>query len=139
LILVLKKCNSYLSALSWLSSLKELDWNIGYQIKVSKIKEKRSLDQNRLYWLYLTCISHETGNDKNDIHEYCKEKFLIYRDIVIFNDVIKITGTTTNLDTKMFNEYLENIIRFAGELGITLPNPSDKNFEHFKEHYNQYL
>jgi hypothetical protein len=86
-----KKVNSSLSALSWLNSLKELDWNIGYEIKVSKIENKRSLDQNRLYWLYLTCIEKETGNDKDKIHYFFKHKYIDKQQFEIFGEIRKRT------------------------------------------------
>jgi hypothetical protein len=137
---MLKRVNSYLSALSWLSSLKELDWNAGYEIKVSKIEKKRSLDQNRLYWLYLTCISQETGNDKNDLHEFFKRKYCFWNEINMFNESLITIKSTTTLTTKQFTEYLEKIVIFASqELGITLPNPDDLKFKEFEEYYSQYL
>jgi hypothetical protein len=137
---MIKKVNSYLSALSWLSSLKELDWNIGYEIKVAKIENKRTLASNRLYWLYLTCISQETGNDKNDLHEFFKHKYCYWNEINMFNESLITIKSTTTLTTKQFTEYIEKIIIFAcTELGITLPNPDDIKFIQFEEYYLQYL
>jgi hypothetical protein len=142
---MLKKVNNFLSALSWLNSLKELDWNIGYEIKVSKIENKRSLDQNRLYFLYLGCIGQETGNDKDQLHEFFKAKYLGIETIELkFSKsqdyYINICKSTTKLTTKRFTEYLEKIVIFAStELRITLPNPDDLRFKEFEEYYSQYL
>jgi hypothetical protein len=137
---MIKKVNSYLSALSWISSLKQLDWNIGYEIKVSKIKKKRSFDQNSLYFLYLGCISQETGNDKDQLHEYFKQKYLGYNHYNLLNEHVIKTKSTTELTTKQFTEYIEKIVIFASqELNIILPNPSDLQFKEFCNYYSEYL
>ena len=47
-----------------------------YDVTVVRHRERRSVDQNRLLWLWIKCISDETGQDKDDLHEYFKQKFL---------------------------------------------------------------
>ena len=47
-----------------------------YDVTVVRHRERRSVDQNRLLWLWIQCISDETGQDKDDLHEYFKQKFL---------------------------------------------------------------
>ena len=103
-------------------------------------KEKRTLDQNRLYWLWLSCIAKETGNDKDDLHEYFIYKYLNPELIQVFEKMIYKRLSTTQLDTKQFTEYLNKIQIFANtELAIELPNPEDKKFEEFYEYYKNYI
>ena len=103
-------------------------------------KEKRTLDQNRLYWLWLSCIAKETGNDKDDLHEYFIYKYLNPELIQVFEKMIYKRLSTSTLDTKQFTKYLNKIQVFANtELAIELPNPEDLKFAEFYEYYKDYI
>ena len=103
-------------------------------------KEQRTLEQNRLYWLWLTCIAQNTGNDKDGLHEYFVSKYLQPELIQVFEKMIYKRLSTTLLDTKHFTEYLNKIQVFANtELSIELPNPEDLKFAEFKDYYEKYL
>ena len=41
-----------------------------YNITIKKASEKRSIPQNDLMWMWLTCIERETGTPKDDIYMY---------------------------------------------------------------------
>lgn len=111
-----------------------------YKIEIKELKKRRSLPQNKLYWLYLTCIEQETGQDKNDLHDYFKKKWIKPEVKEVFGEQIVKDRTTTKLDTSLFKQYVDKIIVFANtELNITLPDPNDRNFEHFLIHYSKFL
>lgn len=111
-----------------------------YDINIAVHRERRTIDQNRLLFLWINCISGETGQDKDELHIYFKHKFLDQDFIRVFGQQIYITPTTTTLDTKQFTDYLNNIRVFAAtELGITLPNPEDAIWAQFHETYNNYI
>ena len=102
-------------------------------------KEQRTLDQNRLYWLWLTCISQNTGNDKDSLHEYFILRYLQPELIQVFEKIIYKRLSTTLLDTRRFTEYLNKIQIFANtELAIELPNPEDKKFAEFYKYYKNF-
>jgi hypothetical protein len=123
-------------AVDYLNSL----FDKGKRVKVDVAKEKRSLNQNRLYWLWVACIEQETGNDKNNLHEFFTLEFLPLIQQMVFKKLIYKRTSTTTLDTKQFTEYLNKIQIFSStELGLTLPNPEDVQFEHFYNHYKDYL
>ena len=90
----------------------------------------RTISQHRLYWLWVTCIEQETGNDKETLHEYFKQEFLGRQSVQIFNTEVYPLRSTTGLNTKEFTDYLNKIQVFASsELGIVLPNPIDLQFQ----------
>ncbi|MDR1897996.1 MAG: recombination protein NinB [Prevotellaceae bacterium] len=113
-----------------------------YIVKVKRKRKRklRTIDQNRLYWACLSCIMHETGNDKDVLHEFFKQKFLgtqsrTFR-LMDCEYSVAIPASTTKLNTKEMTFYLERIRQFASaELGIVLPEPEDRYLEEF---YNQY-
>ena len=139
--------------------LKNTDWqkltdyigkliNLGngkkYIVEIKLKRDRRTIDQNSLYWLWLKCIMNETGQHKDDLHEYFKKRFLgvethkIELASVIYSfDVAK---STTKLDTKEMKYYLDRVQQFANsELGIILPNPEDLQWEEFYNHYKNFI
>jgi hypothetical protein len=118
-----------------ISYIKRLDIKKVYTVEITERRIKRTISQNGLYWLWLTCISHETGNDKDNLHEYFKVKYLIPESRIIFGQSIEVR-TTTDLNTIQFKYLLDNIQVFAStELAITLPDPNDKRWEEFYDYY----
>ncbi len=119
-----------------IAQIKRLDLKKVYTIEITERRIKRTLSQNNLYFLWLTCISHETGNDKDDLHEFFKQKYLTHIRTVIFDRFWVDRISTTDLNTIQFKEFLDHIQQFAStELAITLPDPNDKRWEEFYDYY----
>ena len=111
-----------------------------YEVVISKKTSKRTLAQNRLYRLWLNCISAETGNDTEMLAEYFKNKFLYIRHRIIYGEHISVVPSTTTLTTEEFKDYLDKIQQWASsEQGIILPNPEDLYFNQFAEKYKNYI
>lgn len=120
--------------------IKDLPEGKSYTADVKLRREKRTIDQNSLLWLWVNCISDETGNEKNALHEYFKAEFLGFTEIVVFGKIQKHINSTTGLDTKQFTHYLEKIKIFAAsELGIVLPEPSDRYWQEFYDKYKLFI
>ena len=81
-------------------------------IKLSPDNKRRTIDQNKLYWVWLTLIEEETDQLKEDIHAYFKKQFLS-RVATINNKKETLIGSTTELNTKEFTEYLEKVANVA--------------------------
>lgn len=111
-----------------------------FEVEIKQKRPIRSIPQNKLYWLWLTCIMHETGNDKTDLHKFFSEKYLPKNIHEVFGEQILKTISTTILDTKQFTDYLERVQQFANvELGIVLPNPEDLHWQEFYEQYRNFI
>lgn len=87
---------------------------------VKKHVKTRSLNQNRLYWHFLSLIEEETGNGANEMHQYFKRVLLKPVFIKVFDKEIKIPASTRELDTKEFTDYIARIEEITG---IACPNP----------------
>ena len=117
------------------------------QIDVSKrryigilkvFRNNRSLNQNSLYWMWLTCCEKEseTGYDKDDFHLMFKKKFLPWIIKSIDDVTVEKLASTSKINTKEFTEYLDKIqIYAASTLGVNLPEPGDAAWESFYTHY----
>lgn len=111
-----------------------------YDVNVSLKREKRTINQNSLYWLWLTCIADETGNDKEILHSEFRKMYLPKKSGHFFGDVVELPVSTTSLDTKQFTEYLYKIEVFVSqELGIILPHPEDLAWDSFYQTYKDRL
>ena len=122
-----------------ISQIKRLDLKKVYTVDITERRIKRTISQNGLYWLWLTCISHETGNDKDDLHDYFKKKYLEPEDSKLFGETF-LRWSTRDLTSNMFKFYLDKIHGFAStELAITLPDPEDKRWEEFYDYYKDKL
>jgi hypothetical protein len=109
-------------------------------IKIEPKKQVRSLPSNRLYWLWLACISDETGSDKDELHKHFGLMYLPKVEVRLFDQSKYKPISTTKLDTIQFKNYLDKIQIFAStELGISLPNPNDLIFDQFVEKYKDYI
>ena len=91
-----------------------------------------------MYWLWLTCIQDETGNDRNDLHEYFKQILILPQETAIFGNFIEFRSTK-KLSTSQFKEYLDMIQAKMSIEGIVLPNPEDLIWDSFYEHYKDKL
>ena len=107
-----------------------------YTITIKRANEKRSIPQNDLMWMWLTCIERETGTPKDDVYMYYCKKYLM-KTIQIGNKMERIYNTSSKLNMEQMTEFLNKIqVDAATELGITLPKPEDRFFEQFYAQFN---
>ncbi len=107
-----------------------------YEISINLQREKRSVSQNALYWLWIACICEDTGNSKEMVHRELRMKFLPH-----FSGKLGIEPTsTTTLDTLQMKKYLDEVNLWAAEyLGIVLPDPEDKYWAEFYDKYKHLI
>jgi len=125
--------------LNRLENLFRLIPNGEHVITVSKQQKRRSIEQNRLMWLYFVCIEHETGTSKETVHDYYCELFL-RKSITINGKNVIVTSGTSKLTTEQFTDFLNKVqADAASEFGISLPNPDDLRWKEFEEQYKQFI
>lgn len=122
---------------NFINKLKQLDLaNVRYVASVVEKKQSRSTMQNNLYWAVLQEISNqlEVNNKKfsaDSWHEYFKQEYLpdavyeLVKDPETYqkweqlpNGSRRLKGSTTDLTTKGFSEYMEQIYAFATSEGV---------------------
>jgi len=88
-------------------------------------KMTRSQKQNAYMWgVVYKIISGDTGYSADEVHQLMGEKFLSYE-----KKGKKFVLSTTTLNTKEMEGYLEDIRRFASmELSIDVPVPNETPF-----------
>lgn len=100
----------------------------GYKILIESITQARSNNQNRYMWYVFNLIALETGNSKDDIHDFYVQKFLkIEKEIL--GEKVMFFGTS-KLDTKQFEEFMTSVREHAQEfLNILVPLPNEVIYE----------
>ena len=116
--------------------INRLDISKLHTVEVLKKNANRSISQNSLYWLWLTCIESETGTERIDLHEITfKPRYIIPKKVMVLGKEEERVSTK-DLDTKQFKEYLDKVQIFAStELSITLPLPEDLHWQEFYDYY----
>lgn len=105
------------------------------EITIQKLKSTRSLQQNRLWWLYVTIIAKEVGYSKEEMHEILKFKFLKREKVdEKTGEVFEYIGSTTKLNKTEFADMVTDLIRFAAEtFNIILPLPGEQSEMNYGE------
>jgi len=113
-----------------------------YFIRIETSRGKRTLQQNKLFWLYVSCLADQYGWSKDSMKTYlcnrfCKKKYTYPNKETGEVMESEAVCSTTELNTKQFSTMIENIRQFAhDELHVNLPLPEDKVFELFEKTYN---
>lgn len=95
-------------------------------VDIKPFKNIRSLNANRYYFACLELIASELGyTDPTDLHKLFKGMFLPKREIVMNGKTYYLSGSTTQLSTAEFMEYIEKIRIEIGQMGVELPNAED--------------
>lgn len=104
------------------------------------LKKKRSLSQNRYYWgVIIMMLAREIGEDKDSMHDVLRYKFHSVKKILPDQSIIVIGQTTTNLDTKGFENYLKVIRNWAmQEMGFSIPLPNQVTEEMLNQYEKEY-
>lgn len=101
-------------------------------------RKNRSLRQNALFWMWMRCIADETGNDVDTLHNHFCTKYLGWYGCEVMGEYHRKVPGTKNLDTKEFDEFLENIrIDMMNNQNIILPDPEDQGWDEFYTKYGK--
>ena len=97
----------------------ELDLSNAWEVEVKPFAFNRSTQQNKRYWALIKELGDFLGYDEGEMHELCKYKFLSYK-TELLGEEIPVIPSTSKLTIKEFVSYLNQVERFAVELGFTL-------------------
>lgn len=116
-------------------------------VRIEPEEKKRTQRQNKYLWgvVYKYLVDNDPGyfcNEETErllkgrgiamneiVHEFCKAQFLPPLELAI-GGVMKITKSTAKLNRQEFNDYVENIRRWAAnELQVFIPDPYAAGYE----------
>jgi len=99
---------------------------VNVELIIRKKKKHRSLQQNKLWWLYMGMLGEYLGYDKDAMHEICKFKFLKKEAVDETTGLIfEYIESTSKLSTVDFMELIEKLYQWSSEtFNVTLPPPN---------------
>jgi len=118
----------------WLDTISNGD----YVMTVERVQKPRSNPQNKLMWVWFTCIaqawSEATGRSftRENVHDaYCQ----LFLPVTMPNGQ-NLPGSTSKLSVDAFTDFLNKVQADAAtEYGIQLPNPDDARFAQFAKDF----
>ncbi len=117
---------------------REWNWEHPVQWKVSRYSGKRSLSQNNLYHMWCgemaeSFASRGADVDKERMSLMLKNKFLGTEDVVVSNTVIEgQVRHTSNLSPGEMCEFMDQVLAWALDCGVTLTCPADSEYMKLK-------
>lgn len=101
-------------------------------VKIERKYKKRSNPQNRFYHgvvvqeVKLGFLNVGYDMKADEVHHFLKQKFNILQIPGVGGEVIEVPGSTTDMTTVQFMEYVERIAQWAAEyLGVVIPAPNE--------------
>jgi len=111
-----------------------------YRLIIKPWKEKRSLSQNSLMWLWngdvATAVNLHSSSKltEEDLHEFLKDMFCPAKPVTVLG-ITKMVKSTKLLDSEEMTFYLRRIEVWCIERGIKLRIPANSEY-HAKGHDN---
>lgn len=98
------------------------------EVRIQKLKSKRSDQQNRYWWAIVTILSNELGYTKDELHEILKFKFLKRSKVdEKTGEIFEYLGSTATLNKTEFSDMTSELIRWSAEtFSIVLPIPGEQ-------------
>jgi len=97
------------------------------QVRIEKLKSKRSIQQNRYWWLAMTILGNELGYSKEETHQLMKFKFLKRERVVEkTGEILEYIESTTTLSKSDFADMVSEMVRWAANMGIIIPLPGEQ-------------
>ncbi len=101
----------------------------GRRVKVSvgRVQPGRSLSQNSYRWavVYGT-LSEWSGHEPDELHEFCKGKFLSSEQKRLPNGEVMVhPPSTKGLTVEEFSKYVDEVVRWASLQGVYVPDASE--------------
>ena len=106
-------------------------------VKVEPVTVSKTLSQLGYCWLVFTHLGQETGNTKEDIYQFCLQKFPVHKTIEVNGVYSLIPVTLSGMDKDQTSHFIDQFTTFFRGEGYDIPDPEDKKaitmFNYYKE------
>ena len=101
--------------------LAKLPVDRAWELVVRPYDPKRSVDANKRLWALHEAAAQVTGYSVDEMHEYCKHRFLQHSTISVGGVKQEVSGSSAKLSKKAFRDFMDQVEAFyISELGVFL-------------------
>src|SRR5689334_2830590 len=92
-----------------------------WDVTVKEWEPRRSVEANRRLWALHKAASEATGHSPEEMHEYCKFRFLPHALVKVKDDVAEVPSSSAKLTSQDFRDFMDQVEAFyISELGVML-------------------
>lgn len=92
-----------------------------WDIRIAEWEPRRSVEANRRLWALHKLAADATGHSIDEMHEFCKLKFLPRSIVKVKGEEMEVAGRSSKLSTKDFRDFMDAVEAFyISELGVLL-------------------
>ena len=119
--------------------LAKWDWSKPLSVEWKEFRQKRTIPQNSLYWMWIKemsdYFSQKSGPfSEEEMHDLMRHQFLGYTDRKIGNTKIEHQlVSTTDLETLGMSEYMQKIEAWNTDHGLLLTIPAHSEYAGYRE------
>ena len=117
--------------------IKEIELSTGYLLSFKKVKEAKTISQNRYIWLVFTFIADETGNTKDDIYKYYLDKFPSFKTIYVNKNEHYVNLSLSQMNKEQLSNFIDNVVIDSRQEGFDIPDPEDLKALQMYNYYNE--
>ena len=104
-----------------LALLAKLPVEPAWELLVRNYDPKRSVDANKRLWALHQAAAQVTGYSVDEMHDYCKHRFLPHSTISVGGVKQEVSGSSAKLSKKAFRDFMDQVEAFyISELGVFL-------------------
>jgi hypothetical protein len=110
------------------------------KFELKQIREKRTLNQNNGFWLWMTYLEEQTGHTKQELHDIFLDMFPTHVEVKDFagTRMVAITTSHPEMNTARMSTLMNHIDTYcSSELEITLPDLSEEKTRQMYEYYRE--
>jgi hypothetical protein len=112
-------------------------FNKGRTVKIEPVTKSRTLSQNAYAWLVFTHIGFETGNFKEDIYQFCLDKFPLHKEININGEITLVRLTLSGMNKDQNSCFIDQLVTFFRQEGFDVPDPEEKKAVEMYQWYKE--
>lgn len=92
-----------------------------WDVRIAEWEPRRSVEANRRLWALHQAAAQVTGHSIDEMHEFCKYKFLPHAFVNVNGQVIEVPAKSSKLTSKDFRDFMDAVEAFyISELGVVL-------------------
>jgi hypothetical protein len=94
---------------------------------IKREQQSRTMSQNRYYWgVVLATLAEWSGHTAEELHGFLRDEFLTPREKKLpSGQSISYPVSTTTLTVHEFTAYIDQVMRWAAEQGVYIPEASE--------------